>query len=171
MQQAIQTPCFPHVYEWGLIWVHKRYTHKIFETFLNFFSKAKHRHKEKGKICAHVDRFYQLNNLATKPHTFKTYVGHKCISILIFHPTQENDTICTPWSFVKSVLTLNATLKLEKSHLHLAYDSLYFALFFLFFFFFRFSPYVPSPRWIVLGLLRLELLDEQLSTCLDFLHI
>jgi len=31
-------------------------------------------YKAKGKRCAHLDRFYDPNNLATKPYVSKTYI-------------------------------------------------------------------------------------------------
>ena len=117
-----------------------------------------------------ISSIIQLLSDIQAKHTFNTHIYYKCILALIFHPMQHNDTICTSWYSVQSVLALNPGLIPVKGHPHLAYESIYFCSF-LTFFFFLFSPYAPSLGWVVLRLLGLELLDEQLSTYSGFFPI
>ena len=122
--------------------------------FFGFFQKQTIYTNQRETICTHLDQFYHSNNLASKPytskHAFKTHVGYKCAPALIFHLTQHSDAICTTCCFGQGVLTPNTRLKPGKpgkSHLHLAYNFLYFCSFFSFlfsFFFFFFMLLSPG---------------------------
>jgi len=161
-------PLVTQVDEWGLMRVCKRYTHKILWHIFGFFPKHNTCTRQMGKTCAQLNWLYHSKNVATNiqaNHVVKRHLDYKYIPTLIFHPTHHNDTTCLPWCLVQSVLTRNVRLQSTTSHLYLAKRLPFIELHGHFlFFFFCFSPYAPSPMWVVLGLWGLKLSEKQLST-------